>query len=239
MHIYAHNRRTRHRQETQAQESPPRQGALAPRRLIGPVLLNDGCGRRGERRASGSVGRAGSSNVWSVRARTGLRLPVEGEDGDRPLVHLAHAKARVVRLDAAVGAALVVVVGADLGASGERRGTGAPPAAGGRRLGRRRGAHRPAQRNVGVAGKVLEEESTADGRGEADHGKERVGLRKFNGEVSTRSDAYSLGGARTPASIQILRAERPFGISGKFAAASSQPAAGGEARVEERGRRGL
>ena len=51
--------------------------------------------------------------------------------------------------------------------------------------------------------------------------------------------ARSLGGARTPASIQILRAERPFGISGKFAAASSQPAAGGEARVEERGRRGL
>lgn len=123
MHIYTHNRRTRHRQETQAQESPPRQGALAPRRLIGPVLLNDGCGRRGERRASGSVGRAGSSNVWSVRARTGLRLPVEGEDGDRPLVHLAHAKARVVRLDAAVGSALVVVVGADLGASGEGRGT--------------------------------------------------------------------------------------------------------------------
>ena len=91
-----------------------------------------------------------------------------------------------------------------------------------------------------MAGKVLEEEATADGRGEADHGKERVGLRKFNGEGSTRSDAYySLGGARTPASIQILRAERPFGISGKFAAASSQPAAGGEARVEERGRRGL
>jgi len=73
------------------------------------------------------------------------RHPREGEDAKRLLVELTHAKVRVVRRDARLAQALVII----------------------------RRAHGLAPRDVGVAKEVFAHEATADDRGEADRTPQR------------------------------------------------------------------